>query len=445
MKFSDKMQKNFDLVSDSLFNDLKSNEDLILNLSAEDSTFIRFNNNQVRQNTSVEQINLHLQLHAAGKTSQATINLTGNTETDIKRTQDWLNCLRKECLDLPEDHHQVPVVNNGHSKSDFQGKLLADSEIIEAIVTPAKGSDLAGLYCGGPILRANKNSKGQNHWFSTESFFMDYSLYNGSKAAKSAYAGSIWNQNDFENNLSETRNQLSLLNKPKKAVPRGEYRTYLAPGAVSEILTHFGWGCMGYGDYKRGNSAFKKLIEGEKQFSDKFTLKQNFKLGLMPRFNSSGELSAETLDLITNGKLNTLMISSRTAKEYGVTSNFAEDHEAPLSAELMPGTLKRENILKELGTGLYLSNLHYINWSDRQTARITGMTRYACFWVENGEIIAPIEDLRFDESLYDCFGQNLVNLTDFQEIEQNVDTYDARHLGGKKMPGALINNFKFTL
>ena len=31
-------------------------------------------------------------------------------------------------------------------------------------------------------------------------------------------------------------------------------------------------------------------------------------------------------------------------------------------------------------------NLHYLNWSDNIGGRITGMTRYACFWVENGEI-----------------------------------------------------------
>jgi predicted Zn-dependent protease len=109
------------------------------------------------------------------------------------------------------------------------------------------------------------------------------------------------------------------------------------------------------------------------------------------------------------------------------------------------GVIGKENILKELGTGLYLSNLHYLNWSDRLNARITGMTRYACFWVENGEIVAPIADLRFDENLYDCLGENLLAVTDFQEVDPNVSTYDSRGFGGKKLPGLLIKDFKFTL
>jgi predicted Zn-dependent protease len=86
-----------------------------------------------------------------------------------------------------------------------------------------------------------------------------------------------------------------------------------------------------------------------------------------------------------------------------------------------------------------------LNWSDRQTGRITGMTRYACFWVETGEIIAPIENLRFDESLYRFWGENLVDLTNFQEFIPEVGTYDSRQLGGSLVPGMLVENFTYTL
>jgi len=50
--------------------------------------------------------------------------------------------------------------------------------------------------------------------------------------------------------------------------------------------------------------------------------------------------------------------------------------------------------IAELGTGIYVSNLHYLNYSDRQACRMTGMTRFACFWVENGELVAPIRPNR---------------------------------------------------
>ena len=73
------------------------------------------------------------------------------------------------------------------------------------------------------------------------------------------------------------------------------------------------------------------------------------------------------------------------------------------------------------------------------------MTRYACFWVEQGEIVAPIEDLRFDESFYHFFGTGLIELTNHTHVFPEISTYDERHIGGLKAPGMLVNNFNFTL
>jgi predicted Zn-dependent protease len=86
-----------------------------------------------------------------------------------------------------------------------------------------------------------------------------------------------------------------------------------------------------------------------------------------------------------------------------------------------------------------------LNWSDPVSARVTGMTRYACFWVENGEIVGPIKDMRWDESLYEALGSKLVALTTHTAIDPAVDTYFQRALGGSRTPGALIENFTFTL
>jgi len=79
------------------------------------------------------------------------------------------------------------------------------------------------------------------------------------------------------------------------------------------------------------------------------------------------------------------------------------------------------------------------------SARITGMTRFACFWVEDGEIVGPIKDLRFDESLYNCFGSELIDFTAESEVNPNTMTYSKRYIGGNSTPGALINKFNFTL
>jgi predicted Zn-dependent protease len=165
----------------------------------------------------------------------------------------------------------------------------------------------------------------------------------------------------------------------------------------------------------------------------------------VPRFNELGEIAPLTLPIIEAGNLINLLVCSATAKEYNLEANGASEEEALRSPEILSGELNHDRILEELDTGLYVSNLHYLNWSDRPNGRITGMTRYACFWVENGEIVAPIENLRFDDSLYQFWGENLIALTDFQEFIPNVGTYENRDLGGVWVPGMLIEGFTYTL
>ena len=73
------------------------------------------------------------------------------------------------------------------------------------------------------------------------------------------------------------------------------------------------------------------------------------------------------------------------------------------------------------------------------------MTRFACFWVENSEIVGPIQDLRFDDSLFNLFGDQLLGLTSERETMTSTSTYSRRQSGGLKVPGALLNQFNFTL
>jgi predicted Zn-dependent protease len=263
---------------------------------------------------------------------------------------------------------------------------------------------------------------------------------------KGTFAGSDWNESAYEEKIQSSKRQLDqLMAHEAKAIARGQYRTYLAPAAVADLVGMFSWGAVSEASLQRGGSALGALQRGEKPLSPKFTLLENFQRGAVPRFNDLGEIAPLELPIIAAGQLKNTLISSRTAKEYGKTANGAAGGEYLRSPEVCPGDLDMDQILQTLGTGLYLSNLHYLNWSDRPNGRVTGMTRYACFWVENGSIVAPIENLRFDESLYRCFGDQLVDLTNFQEFVPDVGSYGSRNLGGIQVPGMLINDFTYTL
>jgi predicted Zn-dependent protease len=103
------------------------------------------------------------------------------------------------------------------------------------------------------------------------------------------------------------------------------------------------------------------------------------------------------------------------------------------------------DVLAKLDTGVCVNNVWYLNYSDRVSSRITGMTRFATFWVENGVIQAPLNVMRFDETIYRMFGDNLLALTDERVFLMDGSTYRRRSTASSRVPGALVREFTFTL
>jgi predicted Zn-dependent protease len=73
------------------------------------------------------------------------------------------------------------------------------------------------------------------------------------------------------------------------------------------------------------------------------------------------------------------------------------------------------------------------------------MTRYACFWVENGEMICPIENMRFDDTIFRLLGDSLEALTEERSYHASSYSYGMRWLGGTWVPGALLSKMRFTI
>ncbi|EFA72403.1 conserved hypothetical protein [Raphidiopsis brookii D9] len=442
---SSKLEKNFHNLREILLSKKLDQEDFTINLSSERSQFTRFNQGKVRQTGVVYDGSVHLTLMADNRSGFCHFPFTGNWEIDWEVACQNLAELREEISMLPVDPYIVLPEGEGNIREIHKGELLAPEKVPDSILTSLENLDFTGMYAGGIIMRGYGDSKGKSHWFVTNSFNLDYSLIIApKKAVKATFAGREWKQSAYINKIADGKKQLSLLSREPRELPRGKYRTYFAPGAVAELLDMLSWGAISESSIQQGNSALAPLSRGEKQLSPKFNLKENFRSGLTPRFNSLGEISPQELTLIENGGLVNSLVNSRTAKEYNKVSNAANSSETLRSPEIKMGNLDFGHILTSLGTGLYVSNLHYLNWSNRQTGRITGMTRYACFWVEDGEMISPIENLRFDESLYDFWGEKLVDLTNFQDLIPEVGTYTKRQLGGSLVPGMLVEDFSYS-
>ncbi len=442
----DRLEASFDRVLAGLSANFHADEQFTLRLQGEVSQFTRFNHAKVRQTGIVQDGTLQLKLISQQRISSIKFPFTGEVEIDLPQAQAALASLRLELRHLPIDPYLVVPTGTATSREVHRGNLLPDADVVGCLLPVVDGLDFTGLYAAGMVMRGYADSSGQKHWFATESYTLDYSLFTRTEqAVKGTLAGSHWDNLAYQAKIAESKTQLARLEQSLKTIERGKYRTYLAPAATADLLGMLSWGGISESALQQGRSCFGALQLGEQSLSEQLTISENFQRGLVPRFNELGEIAPASLTLIDRGRLANTLVNARTAKEYHKLGNGANRSESLRSAEISPGTLTPDRILAELDTGLYLSNLHYLNWSDRPTGRITGMTRYACFWVEGGEIVAPIANLRFDESLYRCWGENLIALTNTLEFIPDVDTYGSRQLGGSWVPGLLVADFTYTL
>jgi predicted Zn-dependent protease len=260
---------------------------------------------------------------------------------------------------------------------------------------------------------------------------------------KSSYAGFDWSVDRLDAHMQRAREQLELLRADPIVLQPGSYRAYLAPAALAEIFGLLSWDAFGLKSHKTFQTPLRKMVQDGRRLHDQLTLIEASGRGLQAPFTRQGFVVPEQVSLIARGEYRDCLADARSAKEYGQAVNAPG--EMPGSLDLAPGTLAADTVVDAVGDGIYLNNLWYLNYSDHNEARITGMSRFACFQVEGGRLKAPIGVMRFDDSIYRMFGEGLAALTDTQEFILSTDTYERRSLDSLRLPGAIIDGFRLTL
>ncbi|HKJ09542.1 MAG TPA: metallopeptidase TldD-related protein, partial [Gammaproteobacteria bacterium] len=288
------------------------------------------------------------------------------------------------------------------------------------------------------------SSLGQRNWHASASFNLDWSCYLGpDKAVKSAMAGLHWDAARLDEKLARARSRLAALERPAKTLEPGRYRVYLAPQALAEIMAVLARGGFGLDSHRTGQSPLMRMVTEGLSLAPFIDLHERRDVGLAPGFTEAGFILPPAVRLIENGRYRDCLAGPRSAREYDVPVNA--DTEYPQGLTMDAGTLAQHDILTALDTGLYVSNLWYCNFSDRDDARITGMTRFACLWVQGGVVQGPVGVMRFDDSIYRLLGERLEALTAERELMVDSSSYGRRSSRSALLPGALIDGVTFTL
>jgi predicted Zn-dependent protease len=438
------MKDQFQALADALCREISGDEVLLCSLSAERSDFVRFNHALVRQAGTVEQRYLSLRLISSRRQASAGITLSGGAD-DFSRARSALSRVRDMLAQLPEDPWLLisEVVNS--TCTERRGRMPPAEDVVRDVVREAAGIDFVGFYAAGSLYRGFANSLGQRNWHEVETFNFDWSVHlRADKAVKDGYAGFDWDAARFATKLRESRERLELLDRPAISLQPGEYRAYLAPRALEEITGLLSWSAFSARALETRQTPLLRMKHDER-LSPKLTLTENTEDGIAPGFQYDGFVKPARVKLIENGALGDSLVSPRSAKEYALVSNAANGGESPDSIDVASGELAMDSALATLGTGLYIGNLWYLNFSDRPAGRMTGMTRFATFWVQDGRIAAPVNALRFDDTIYRMLGEKLIDFTSERELLLSASTYDERSTSSAVLPGALLESLRFTL
>jgi predicted Zn-dependent protease len=354
--------------------------------------------------------------------------------------------LRETVADLPDDPHLDFATDIHSSRVVRSGRLPASERVIATVLDAAEGLDLVGIYAAGPVYRGFANSLGQRNWHEVTSFNLQWSLYHrADKAVKTAYSGFEWSDQAFTSKMRGARQRLALLAVPARSLEPGSYRAYLTPTAMEEIAGMLCWGGFSGRALATRQSCLFRMQEGAAEFDAAISFSENTAHGVAPSFQDEGYARPAAVPLVREGRLVGSLVSPRTAKEFALAPNGANAAESPESLDMSPGELAGDDALAALDTGLYIGNLWYLNFSDRPACRVTGMTRFASFWVDKGRIVAPVNVMRFDDSVFRLFGERLVGLTSESELIVSDQSYGARSVSSMRLPGAVISEMAFTL
>jgi predicted Zn-dependent protease len=187
----------------------------------------------------------------------------------------------------------------------------------------------------------------------------------------------------------------------RAATPRkldaGLYTVVLEPAAVASLLGFLFFSA----DARRadeGRSFFSKAGGGnkigDKLFPDTITVRTDptdVAVGGAP-FDGEG-LAQRPMRWIDKGVVANLVYNRFWAKKLGKPATAF-----PSGITFEGGGASRDALIKGVKRGVLITRFWYLRMVDPQTVLVTGLTRDGTFLIENGEVVAPVNNFRFNHS-----------------------------------------------
>lgn len=287
------------------------------------------------------------------------------------------------------------------------------------------------------------NTEGQVCWGSQTQASMTTVMSGGDAGSGFAemFAGSA-GQIDAEA-IGRTAAQKASTSQNPQALKPGVYPVVLEPAAVATVVGFLAWVGFGGRDYFEGRSCFsgkqgQQVAAPMVSIFDDPTHPDTLGLG----FDFEGEPHGR-VDLVKDGIFTDVVYDRRVGKEAGVASTGHAlpspnpQGPFPLNLFLAPGDSETDQMIAATKRGLLVTRFHYSNVVNPVESSITGMTRDGTFLIENGEVVGPVMNFRFTQSI-------LAALSATTMIGSTAELASEFFFSASRVPAMKIEEFNFS-
>ncbi len=327
-------------------------------------------------------------------------------------------------------------------------KAAAIKKAIAAV--RAVGATPAGLFdtTGSAVAIANSKGRQVRNESTRASFALTVTGPSEGGLGGSGWAESIRSRvGDLDiDSVIERAIAKAAIGQERGAVEPGEYTVILEPAAVSSLLlfaSYYGFGAKEVAE----KSSFLCGRIGEKAFADSVTIIDNWNHRLHKSCSFDGEGSPKRVTpLVTGGVLGNPVTDRTFAVKSGGVAEDSTGHASPQPSSsgpsasclcVEPGESSTAELIAGVKRGLLVTQFHYTNMIDPREMMLTGMTRNGLFLIEDGQIVRPLKNLRFTESLMRA-------MANVKAVGSELDISGALFDGEVITPALCVEGFRFT-
>lgn len=233
----------------------------------------------------------------------------------------------------------------------------------------------------------------------------------------------------------------------------GEYQVVLEPAAVGEMLEWLAFDAFNGLKHAEGHGALAGRL-GHRVVAPSVNLSDSPRYpGTLPRAFDAEGVHKRPLPLIQDGIAHSVVHDTRSAALAGGGTRTTGHALVPGGHPLGPfptnmvmvggGAESPAELCAGVERGVYVTRLWYTNVIRPNETLITGVTRDGTFLIEDGEVTAPIEDLRLTDSILRVL-EGTQALTSRTQLWSAGEFYGRRFAYGSVCPAIRAASIRFT-